>query len=70
MLQNEGELGKSLPTYIHQKTIVLLLLVILGSWCGGVASILVVWLAASQLMLAATSGGMTSADGDDLNSLG
>ena len=61
MLQNEGELGKSLPTYIHQKTIVLLLLVILGSWCGGVASILVVWVAASQLMLivnrmAATSG--------------
>ena len=61
MLQNEGELGKSLPTYIHQKTIVLLLLVILGAWCGGVASILVVWVAASQLMLivnrmAATSG--------------
>ena len=69
MLQNGGELGKSLPTYIHQKTIVHLLLVV-GAGCGGVASILVVWLAASQLMLAATSGGMTSADGDDLNSLG
>ena len=66
MLQNGGELGKSLPTYIHKKTIVLLLY----AGCGGVASILVVWLAASQLMLAATSGGMTSADGDDLNSLG
>lgn len=57
MLQNGGELGKSLPTYIHKKTIVLLLY----AGCGGVASILVVWVAASQLMLivnrmAATSG--------------
>ena len=51
MLQNEGELGKSLPTYIHQKTIVLLLLVIVVAGCGGVASILVVWLAAFHLML-------------------
>ena len=42
MLQNEGELGKSLPTYIHQKTIDLLLLVILGSWSGGVHPISVV----------------------------
>ena len=53
MLQNGGELGKSLPTYIHKKTIVLLLY----AGCGGVASILVVWVAASQLnVVAATSG--------------
>ena len=58
MLQNGGELGKSLPTYIHKKKTIVLLLY---AGCGGVASILVVWVAASQLMLivnrmAATSG--------------
>ena len=60
MLQNGGELGKSLPTYIHKKTIVLLLLVILGSWYGGVASILEVWLAAFHLMLIVNRVAVTS----------